>query len=623
MAIATSVVEVADLTGPAGTTEANAKFDSLEATKFVRGTMPLGTNVNNLRVPGLYIVPSQTYAESMVNLPVVYPGVFLVYAYNDSSVIVAKQTYTTYGNARGEEYVRVSTGSTTWRGWEDKGADYGIAPAGLDLDTLGQGKIGVQAPNHTTIVNGPPGAGPGIIMTDVSRQFTIMKVQRYYEYGGTGGQGGLVWVRTSDSFTTYGPWKDITATGGGTGIDYAVENPWANEQRKQWFIRRRGGFIGTGGMAAVAIRIDHGAVNMRDLVLNELVARSLPWGMAINPAQSRLDLPENAGVTWSDYNDWARIKGMEPWNHSYSHSNAETTSAFMQQIVGGRDLLQQNMPSSAIEGWMVPGVGAGGYLGQSSTNQIDSFFAYEAGRIIMSSHAVSSGYGGGDIRPQVGALVDGQDHYGLDGATDASVVVAMIQQAQDTGGLVQLFLHPSQIGLTDKTTVSVLNQVWDYLAAERDAGRLMILSPSGLLLADPSKESRANLLRFSDFQPLAGRVWSTTWENTTGWTQGAGGVSTSTGGVLTQLVPEHAIKHARGALYEVIAEVSSTGGAMARIGSTTLAGATKDITVPAGQTLTIRQHVTIPLDSSADFNVSIGRVSGADLTVKTVALQPV
>lgn len=627
MALAEAVVYVGSLMGPAGTDAANAKFTELERAKWLKGELPNGTNTNTFKIPGLWIIRSVAHAETMTGLAENYPSLFLVEGDPVGSTIIFRQKQIIHGSGR--VYARMSSeGSSTYLPWSDTGADFGDAPAGYDFNTLGEGRIAVKAPNHTTMLNAPSGAGPGLVVGFVSRTFAIFKAQIYFEYGGSGGQGGKIWARTSNSFTTLGAWKDLTATssgggGGGSELDYSVENPFANDQRKQWFIRRRGGFIGTGGKATVAIRIDHGAVNMRDLVLAELVRLSLPWGMAINPAQTRLDLPENAGVTWADYNEWARVKGMEPWNHGYSHVQALETSELMQQIVGGRDLLQENMPASAIEGWMVPGVGANGYGGQSSTNAVDSYFGYEAGRIILSSHAVASGYGGGALRPQLGALVDGQAHLGLDSAVTSSEIIAQIQEAQDIGGAIQLFLHPSQIGLADKTTVTVLNEIWEFLAAERDAGRLIMLSPSGLLLADPAKSTRANLVRFADFKTKNGRTWTNAWQNTTGWSANADGVTTSTGGLLTQTIPETTIKHCRGALFEIVAEVSSTDGVTVQVGSSTLAGALKSVTLTAGQTRTIRQHVTLPLNSSAAFNVTVGRVSGGALTVKNMALQPV
>lgn len=587
----------------------------------LKGRMPNGTNVNDLKVPGVYIISSLSNAQTMVNVAAAYPSIFIVQGDPAGSPLIFKQTQYVHGT--GATYERMSSeqgGFTTWR---DMGGDFGTATENYDLDTLGEGRIALTNPTHLTVLNRPSGAGPGMVLGFKSRTFSIFRAQMYLEYAGAGGQGGKVWVRTSDSFTTLSAWKDLTAVAGAPVSGGTVaENAFANEQRKQWFIRRRGGFIGTGGKAAVAIRIDHGAANMRDLVLPDLTRLSLPWGMAINPAPARIGLPESAGVTWADYNDWARSKGMEPWNHGHGHIQALTTAELQQQIIGGRDLLQENMPASAIEGWMVPGVGTNGYGGQSSTNEVGSFFDYEAGRLIMASHAVSSGYGGGGVRPQVGRLVDGQSHVGLDSVTSASVIISLIQQAQDTGGAIQLFLHPSQINLEGMTTPAVLKEVWEFLAAERDAGRLVILSPSGLLLADPTTTRRHNLSRFADFKTRNGRTWTTAWTNTTGWSLGADGVSTTTGTTLSQNVPEALIKHCRGALYEIVAEVSSTSGATARIGSTTVS-ALKDVAIAAGQTREIRQYVTLPLGSSAEFNMTVGRVSGGDLTIKSVALQPV
>lgn len=620
--------DTVDGISPSGVAEMRAiaagASTAIDAAKWKKGRLPNGTNVNTFTDPGIWVIPSQTAADSMIGLAEKYPSILVVTGDPAGSTIIHEQLQIVH--LRGRTYSRVSGGNTgggPFFAWSDRGVDLGRVSAGFDFDTLGEGRAAVAAPTNTAVLNLPAGAGPGFCIGYQPFSFQIMRAQMYFEYGGIGGNG-RVWARASAGTTTWAPWREITSTSGGGGnVNYAVENPFANDQRKQWFIRRRGGYIGTGKLGAVAIRLDHGAGNLRDLVLDDLVSRSLPWGMAINPSPERIGIPENAGITWTTYREWARCKGMEPWNHSLTHGQALDTASWVSEIIGGRDLLQESMPESAIEGWMVPGVGTNGYGGQSSTNKIDSFFGYEAGRIIMSSHAVSSGYGGGDVRPQVGALVDGQDHFGLDGAITSAETISVIQQAQDTGGTVQLFLHPSQIGLADMTTVTVLRQIWDFLAAERDAGRLLILSPSGLLLADPSKDTRHNLVRFGAFANRNGRDWTSAWLDRTGWAVSGSTVTTTTGGVLRQVIPENTLKHCRGALYEIVAEVSSTSGAVARIGSSTLAGALKDVTITAGQTRVIRQLVTLPLNSSADFNVSVGRVSGGDLTVSNVALQPV
>ena len=67
----------------------------------------------------------------------------------------------------------------------------------------------------------------------------------------------------------------------------------------------------------------------------------------------------------------------------------------------------------------------------------------------------------------------------------------------------------------------------------------------------------------------------------------------------------------------------SPAGGVARIGTTSLPGGLKDVTLPASTTWRrVRQFVTIPLDADESWNVSVGRVSG-EVHITDIRLQPV
>ena len=299
------------------------------------------------------------------------------------------------------------------------------------------------------------------------------------------------------------PWQRIETTG---SIAETAQRPHDNAQRKQFFLRRRGGTIGTGGVGAVALRFDHGAVNFRDIVLPLLLEHGLPSGLAINPGQSRLDLSENDGVTWDEYRTWAALDGVEPWNHGMTHGEAVTPESLSDEIVASRDLLQQQIPGSAIEVRMAPGGGAD-YEGQTAASDVGTFTDYPAGRMILASHAVASGYGGSHVRPATGTLIDGQRHFTFDTTTSFYTLGVLLEETQDTGGALQLMMHPSQIGVAGATK-SLLRTLFEWIAAERDPGRLIVLSPSGLLLADASHSHRRNLVRFGDLRSTGTRTWT-------------------------------------------------------------------------------------------------------------------
>lgn len=418
----------------------------------------------------------------------------------------------------------------------------------------------------------------------------------------------------------WNPWKDTSPTPvapspGGTASDTAL----ANKALLDAFILGRGGPIGTGGLAAVSIRVDHGAINLRDKVLPKARARSIPLSLAINPAESRLNLPESAGVTWANYNSWAMNDAVEPWNHSMTHANAETTAALTEQLVNSRTLLQEKMPNSAIEGFAIPGVSGGTMNGWTDANTPQHFYEYEAGRLVLANHAVCTGYILGKLRPLTGVPMNGQTHYSIDNVTDAQTAINVVKEAQATGSGLQIMLHPSQVDEAGKISSSVLHAIMDYLADERDAGRLLLLSMSGLLLADVRHSYRHNLLANGNFNGLTG------WAAAGGWTtNGEFARSTdSAAGMLTQTVSMMDRKAAAGRVRELRAEFRSAAGAVVRVTAThagTGLSVSRDVTIPAGDTFRpVSQYLTVPM-TAASMAVSVGRVSGGAVDVRKVGL---
>lgn len=484
-----------------------------------------------------------------------------------------------------------------------------VIPSGSDIFALGPGVHMLGGANHAATMINMPGserkAGP----------ITVSKTDDYgwreIHYAPTGVDYYWRAVTAPTQQNVVMDWQKFEASDGATQMS---QNPHANAQRKQWFVRRRGGTIGTGGVAAVALRFDHGAVNFRDIVLPMLREFGFPASLAINPGPDRIAMDENAGVSWEDYQAWAAVDGVEPWNHGMTHGGNAVFEILRREIVESLELLQSNIPDSAIEGWNPPG-GAANYGGQNLTQDMDSMYGYLAGRMILASHAVSSGNGGSHLRPNTGQLMDGQRHFTIDGVRSLSTITNLIQEAQDTGAGVQLMLHPSQIGLPDMVTASFLRQLFQWIADERDAGRLLVLSPSALLLADQSHTHRYNLARFGDFRTFGPRIWSDIWTGASGWARRDGGgfyyAATTTSGLLSQSLRDVVVKQHRGALFEVSALVRAPSGGTARIGTATLPGGLRDVQLPAStQWRRIRQHVTMPLTSSDPWDISVGRVAG-------------
>ncbi|WP_417364086.1 polysaccharide deacetylase family protein [Glutamicibacter arilaitensis] len=614
----------------AAAVDANPKIATLEAKNATQDTLIASGAYQGARLTSgdLFTLPPKTYsihnnadAANVSNLPEVRGGAVTVTGGVGS--VMRSITFEPYG--RGYYFRTVNSGTTdgvfgAWERWDRPGG-VNLLPNATDLNTLHDDKHWIisNAANAGTLINWPPQFEnwPGHLeVLGSTNQQTVQRV--------TGTASRHIIVQRVSTFPTgsWTAWEQVwPATIPDPGPSPTVtENAFASEQLKQWFIRRRGGFIGTGGKAAVALRFDHGAVNFRDIVLPLLRKYSLPAGLAINPGQARLDLAENAGVTWAEYNAWAAQDGVEPWNHGMTHTGASTTAEFDYEIRQSRDLLAQMMPDCAIEGWLMPGV-TGAYGGAGASNEVDSFFAYEAGRLIKATHAVASGQGGGLMRPQAGHIIDGQTHYGLDSVTDAQVAIGTIQQAQSLGAALQVFLHPSLIGADGRTNAAVLDEVFGFIAAERDAGRLIVLTPSGLLLADASHSRRSNLLVNPEFEPDA-----TGWDST-GWAQsGSNPTAVFTNGTteITQTISVGASQGwARGAMREIRAKVKTTT-TEGVTGTLRLGTATRDFTIPAGDTdwHEIRVQGVIPLTTSA-ITVGLKRTGGGLIMAESIHAEAV
>lgn len=304
------------------------------------------------------------------------------------------------------------------------------------------------------------------------------------EYGNAS-YGRQEWrpLGTSDLFErlknsgVWGPWKKI----GGGQTTTATAYGLANAVLLQDYTRRRGS-VSTGGKGAVALRFDHGLGNFRDIILPLLRARGLPSSLALNSRS--WGLAENGGVAAADVNTWVQNDRVEVWNHGAHHGDADSTAALEDTIVAGLSELRSQIPAAVIDGFAVPGVGGTNYAGFNGGATLQSFYGTEAGRLILSHHAVTSGYLPSTThRVLDGVVRQGQNHYTIDAATGTAAEYQIDQAIANRTGL-QIMLHPSVVGTTDKVTVAKLTAILDYIAAKRDAGELAVLSPYELTLAD-------------------------------------------------------------------------------------------------------------------------------------------
>lgn len=320
------------------------------------------------------------------------------------------------------------------------------------------------------------------------------------------------------------------------------------------FLARRGGPIGTGGLGAVALRWDHWTDHAAPLVEihREL---GLPWSWAHYSHQRDV---EGHSLPWEDIQQHALSDGGEPWAHSQTHTDATTTEGLTREIVTSCEELRDALPGCVIEGFAIPGVGGSKWNGFTDTLTIEHFTGTEAGQLVLGTYAVSTGH----IRPLERHL-DGTVRQGLLHQTIerrvAADVLPLIERARDTATGLSLMLHPRRVGQPGYLPLADYRQIAEFIAAERDAGRLLPLTLSGLTVADSAGSTRHDLLRNGDFGSGLDH-----WD-TGGWTHQVGRVlglppraTTATteddGATLTQVVSAQDLAGLRGGTRELVVQ---------------------------------------------------------------------
>ncbi|MDO5618017.1 polysaccharide deacetylase family protein [Kocuria sp.] len=257
------------------------------------------------------------------------------------------------------------------------------------------------------------------------------------------------------------------------------------------FMARRGGRIGTGGKPVVALRFDHGLTNYKSKVLPVLRQYGLPSMQTMN--SRTWSTPENAGMTPADLNTAALADGVEITNHGATHDDAADRDTIRDYIVTGLTELAAQVPSVPVEGFTPAGVTgtryAGFNWGQTTATWADTL----AGQLIRNHHAACFGYVTGAYRPQV-SMELGAGHVTLDQQTSAWAHGLIDGLAGSGPAALTIMLHPSRLDTTGYITTAEFTAFCKRLAERRDAGELLVTTPGGSLLLDPTTTWRHDLL---------------------------------------------------------------------------------------------------------------------------------
>lgn len=337
-------------------------------------------------------------------------------------------------------------------------------------------------------------------------------------------------------------------------------------------IKKRGGSIGTGGRAAVALRFDHHLDSFKAKVLPLLEKYRLPWGQMLNAG--------NIG-TGDDNMTAAEIQaacygtGGEVWNHSYSHSNIENVGDADREITQGLTAIRSMLPGLHIDGFA--GAGQAVLFGMEGSDTPAKFYDSYPGRLVLAQHAFVRGYYPGLYQRMAQPNLVGAPHSTID-TLDYAYVNGLIRGAVSVKAGLTLMLHPNYLDTAGKMTTAILEQVLSYIAAERDSGALVVLSPTAILLADSTHGDRWNLV-----------------------TTGAAG---AVAGTWTETLSTRSTMGQYGVPHEAVAKVTATvAGSFALKVEIANAGATVTethvLSMAAGQTSTLRVPVTPPLSTTS------------------------
>lgn len=331
------------------------------------------------------------------------------------------------------------------------------------------------------------------------------------------------------------------------------------DDRHEAFLARRGGPIGTGGRGVVALRWDHHTDVAAPLV--ELHRRhGLPWTWA-HYSQQR-EVP-GQGLAWETIQQHALADGGEPWAHSRTHTDATTEDGLTEEIVLAREELQTSLPGCVIEGFVVAGVGGTGWLGFTPTTSLEYFTDTVAGRLVLDTYAVSTGHIQPVHRELTGTIRQGLPHSTIESRTAADVI-PLIEQARDTATGIALMLHPHRIDQPGRLSLADYAEIVAFVAAERDAGRLLALTLSGLTVADSSHDRRHDLVVNGSFEDGVAGWEAQGWDVQTGRVPGlppdaVSATTTDVGATLTQTVAGDDLAPYRGGTRELVVPVWARG----------------------------------------------------------------
>ena len=463
-----------------------------EWRKSNSGVLNLGaTHLDDVLTPGYYAQPIAGNVTKDKGYPLAGARVTLkVERINESSVSQVVQTVASI--TTGETFMRTVVGGN-YSAWHKVGGEPFFRGV-VTLSTLDEVTdwTAPEASGAWTVTNSNIAAAVGLPEEATARGSLFNLTD-----GNTGAEikhrifittDGEVWTQyaTSSGYTAWTRKESSSPTtiegGGGGGAVTAYDT----------MLRGRGR-IGTGGRPVVAFRFDHSAKPFIEKVLPVLkqygLPATLPCFVDMMDPQPGYNSDISTGYTWNDVQE-CFYNGVEVFSHSWSHQDATTVEGIEKEIRESRFTLEDSMPDLLVHGWANPGVpnAYNGYWGGDSTHHVKMGLNY-AGQLITNT------YGCFNTNKSGVTQLGSQDlaHRTIEGITSLDTLKSRVNDAARTSSAAVLMAHPNQIDNAGRISLALFDELCAWVAAERDAGRLEVLTMSGVALADPSTDYRHNL----------------------------------------------------------------------------------------------------------------------------------
>jgi len=487
-----------------------------------KGVIADGTDINTLRTPGYYTVASSASAATMLNLPVGVPCEIVVKKNDAATLTTQKLVGIPLSNGNFELWTRTTRSASTWdTSWKSDRQGQGVLPDGTNLDTLRVpgSYIIATATSAATMTGMPTIDGVPVNNTAVIHVLTASNSsageQRISIYVADGVYKKF--SRVTRSASSWPAWQNDSPSATVTPVTPTIlaRAGARHDMLKQQAYARRGPVGIKGKRAAVSIRMDHWLNDTFAKALPMLEDKNLPASICLNV--DNMGDPQNNLITWPMVIDMALHRGVEIWNHGADHIDHTDEAGIIDAIVGGQQRLQAAVgPKLVVDGWMSNG--SSYYDGFTFGRTFEAWTDTVAADSIMYAHAFADGKNTGFLQPLDGRIKLGGSHYSAESG-GAAPTIARIEEAKKLGRGITIYFHPGLIDQPGGFTLADLEVLFTWLAEQRDAGLIEILTPSAMAMADMTHDRRENLLTNTQFA-----------DGWTGWTKSPTGYTTRTVG---------------------------------------------------------------------------------------------